>query len=720
MKAHLQLSVLRWIFVCLAVFPVKALSQLTDWINYTNGDVVTKLLNDGEYLWATTYGGLVKLTKSTGEMQFYTRAQGGLASNNYLQSLAKDKDGIFWIVSNRDGIMKWDGTKSEVFTSSNSGIRTNPIYDVILDEDNNPWFGSIFYLYKKEGDHWKSWQTPGNQGESNNRISRMKFDEEGRLWLAGDASRYWILAQLQEDEIQPIPGISSFGNAGNDLEVDSGAVWMASHNGLFRYKDGEFVVFNTDNSSVPGNVFQGVRKDGAGRLWVACSGYLLKYDGRHFEPFKLPFGSDDLILDLAADPDGTVWMGTRRSGLYRFKDGVFTSLNVSNSPLTTNRIGSSMVMDSQNNIWFGTNNALVKIDADNRWTRYFESEDSFFQENRVQAVAVDPSDQVWVALGRSDTCVVKMAPDGLTAFTAANSPLPVAASHFTGFQFDRRGNTWFGTTQGLFRYDGTNWECFTPENSALKSARINCLAVDRYDQLWGGTDSGLFKYDGTNWEIHTSQNSGMPSDSVASMAFDSDGSVMWLHCGGGLTRFDGADWETYHTGNSGLPSAVIRDIKVDQSHHVWLATEAGVTRFDGQDWTVYTTANSGMSYNQVSNLTLDYYRDRIWLSHLADYGLSSARVDWGVSGLSGKPADAPSVFTLSPNPATTEVRVQCGPDLAGTISVCDISGKILSQTALKGSTTFSLQELGAAQEGVYLVQLVTSQGRHTRKLLVRK
>ena len=45
---------------CLCVF-----SQLKDWGNYTNNDLIRCMLSDGDYLWIGTNGGIVKLEIST-------------------------------------------------------------------------------------------------------------------------------------------------------------------------------------------------------------------------------------------------------------------------------------------------------------------------------------------------------------------------------------------------------------------------------------------------------------------------------------------------------------------------------------------------------------------------------------------------------------------------------------------------------------------------------
>jgi hypothetical protein len=68
-------------------------AQNPHWMNYTNGDHISSIAYEGEYLWIGTYnGGLVKLDKANGSTTFYNRANSGLP-NNRIRSIAIDQFG---------------------------------------------------------------------------------------------------------------------------------------------------------------------------------------------------------------------------------------------------------------------------------------------------------------------------------------------------------------------------------------------------------------------------------------------------------------------------------------------------------------------------------------------------------------------------------------------------------------------------------------------------
>ncbi len=63
---------------------------------------------------------------------------------------------------------------------------------------------------------------------------------------------------------------------------------------------------------------------------------------------------------------------------------------------------------------------------------------------------------------------------------------------------DSRGFMWFGTEDGLNKYDGTNFTIYRhkpKDNNSLSSSYINAIAEDRDGFLWIGTKNGLNYFD---------------------------------------------------------------------------------------------------------------------------------------------------------------------------------------------------------------------------------
>ncbi len=64
---------------------------------------------------------------------------------------------------------------------------------------------------------------------------------------------------------------------------------------------------------------------------------------------------------------------------------------------------------------------------------------------------------------------------------------------------DSRGNLWFGTFEGMVRYDGETLTYFsTPEGFISNS--VFAINEDKTGNIWIGTDQGVYRYDGNTFK----------------------------------------------------------------------------------------------------------------------------------------------------------------------------------------------------------------------------
>jgi len=56
---------------------------------------------------------------------------------------------------------------------------------------------------------------------------------------------------------------------------------------------------------------------------------------------------------------------------------------------------------------------------------------------------------------------------------------------------DAHDNKWFGTDNGVIKFDGKNWTAFNSNNSALTGAYYPAIAIDKQQNIWCGTMSAI-------------------------------------------------------------------------------------------------------------------------------------------------------------------------------------------------------------------------------------
>jgi signal transduction histidine kinase len=160
---------------------------------------------------------------------------------------------------------------------------------------------------------------------------------------------------------------------------------------------------------------------------------------------------------------------------------------------------------------------------------------------------------------------------------------------------DRFGFLWFGTLEGLARYDGHRFVVYRPDPSnpnAPVSGQIDTLSTDRAGNLWIGTfASGLNRFDrATGQFVHYPANPADPAALSHADIFDlyesRDGAIWIGTRGGGLNRLDPATGRfTRYRYDPNDPASISSDnvgaIVEDQWGNLWLGHEgAGVSRLD--------------------------------------------------------------------------------------------------------------------------------------------
>ena len=159
---------------------------------------------------------------------------------------------------------------------------------------------------------------------------------------------------------------------------------------------------------------------------------------------------------------------------------------------------------------------------------------------------------------------------------------------------DSRGFLWFGTQDGLNRYDGAGIKIYRHEpldSSSLPSSVAAVVFEDSRKRLWIGSGwghAGLALYD----REHDRFKSYLPNpgqtlgNDVRAMVEDRQGQL-WLGTDNGIARFDpekGAMTRFPMVPDSriGTQEAVVVSLFADRQDRLWVGTNAGLLRFDRQ------------------------------------------------------------------------------------------------------------------------------------------
>jgi ligand-binding sensor domain-containing protein/signal transduction histidine kinase len=156
---------------------------------------------------------------------------------------------------------------------------------------------------------------------------------------------------------------------------------------------------------------------------------------------------------------------------------------------------------------------------------------------------------------------------------------------------DNLGFLWFGTQDGLQRYDGYSFKPYRPDPKNPKSISgvfINSLFKDRSGMLWVGSDDYLDRYDpAVDGFTHFSadrHDPGRIEGQVYDVTQDREGNL-WLATDHGLNRLEPATGRTTRyqhnpSDSASLSADRVRSTFEDKEGRFWVATTEGVDLLD--------------------------------------------------------------------------------------------------------------------------------------------
>lgn len=168
-----------------------------------------------------------------------------------------------------------------------------------------------------------------------------------------------------------------------------------------------------------------------------------------------------------------------------------------------------------------------------------------------------------------------------------NNPRSLPANHITSICEDKKGNLWVGTrTAGLSRYNRSSDVFSNFQRSAdpgsVSNNTINVVYKDKRSNIWVGTADGLNLFDPESGKfkrfISIAGDPSTLSGDVISSIFEDDHKRLWIGTSNGLNLLDRATGKVkrYIDKSQHINGQVIHSICEDNQHQLWLGTDKGL------------------------------------------------------------------------------------------------------------------------------------------------
>lgn len=490
-------------------------------------------------IWIGTGRGLDRLDPKTNTFKHYRHNPDDLSSlsSNEVRAIYEDRQGVLWVGTgsvyglaqsdpSMGGLNRFD-KKTGKFTrykhdpNNPSSLIDNKVRAIYEDSKGNFWVGTagdgLHSMNRETGEftHYfydpkqpeKLSRPPINRSEPYDHITFIREDVTGALWIGTAES-----------------GINYFDNRTQrvthfELEKDTagayrdrtswwayisrdGVLWISSlHNSLYRVNP---VQARLPFYSIPSPGVTAIFEEPNGTLWLGTrrDGLFEQHtDGGQSKYFHDPnnprsIGTND-ISSITADEEGTVWVGTFGRGLSKLnkKDKSFTHYrhDPDNEKSISNDVPLCIYNDPGKDLWIGTFRGLNRMNKKTgECQRYlfFPKDTLEYGSDLITSVLKDRNGKWWAG------CWMKGGAQQFDPESGKFKTYMDGASIVTLHE-DRRGKLWAATSDGLYGYDN-KLDSFTRFEDPIfltETFEVRDIIEDNLGNLWVGTTNGIMRID---------------------------------------------------------------------------------------------------------------------------------------------------------------------------------------------------------------------------------
>ncbi|PWU05990.1 MAG: hypothetical protein C5B51_13260 [Terriglobia bacterium] len=316
------LAGLLWAFPALAVDRTLDVSQYTHtaWTfrnGFLNGAVYAIAQSRDGYLWLGTQSGVVRFDGVRTEP--LALPPGPDLPSSSVGSLLAARDGTLWI-GTLDGLASWKNGRLTEYPA----LAHQTILALVEGRDGTVWAGGFGSPTGKLcAIRGRTTQCYGEDGSLGAAVSSLYEDADGSLWV-GAATGEWRWNPGTPTRVLgiPVPNSQAF------TKGDGGAGAMLAADGVYQLAGGKFVNYPVQGAPSPLTA-RTLLRDRRGGLWIGTQahGIVHSQEGKTFLFTQVDGLTDDLVVALFEDREGTIWVATPK-GLDQFRESPVGSLSV--------------------------------------------------------------------------------------------------------------------------------------------------------------------------------------------------------------------------------------------------------------------------------------------------------------------------------------------------------------------------------------------------------
>jgi len=517
-------------------------------------------------------------------------------------AITQTTDGYIWVAT-RTGLVRFDGVTFTPWVPKKGQLPSRGFSYLLGARDGSLWIGTSGGLSRmKNGEVFD--YAMGGSG-----ISAIFEDPAGEIWFTryrfsdGKGPLCHVIGKDVKcyGEADGVPGRYGLG-----LTQDStGHFWVGCGGALCRWVPGFGEVYlqkeARPSSGAGGDGVVDVVADPSGTVWASLDGIgptlgVRYFSGGKWASYAVP-GFDGATVrshTLFMDREHSLWVGTESQGLYHVHDGVADHYGPANG-LSGSSV-SSIYEDREGNLWVTTDGGL-DVFRDSPVVTFSTNEG--LSGAGIPAVLALGNGSVWIA----NIGAVDVIGPGDASRTTPLRGLP--GQNVSSMFQDQSGRVWLGIDKKLTIYE--NGRFLEARNSDGKPLGLvgetRAIIEDVHGNIWALITSGrhhILRIEGLRVVENIPLDESIPGATF--LAADREGGI-WIAAGDKLAHYVNGKFAVSSLENGGSKARIF-SIFVDSDNNVWAAGGNGLYRGRNGQFTVMDSRN-GLPCSQIASAISD-------------------------------------------------------------------------------------------------------------------
>lgn len=454
--------------------------------------------------------------------------------------------------------------------------------------------------------HFQHYDIFSGLGQS--QVTDIEQDRYGYMWFStrgGGLSRFngKEFTNFRKEDNLPANNVLS-------LEIDAqGLMYVGTPFGLAIY-DGKKTI-QVQNDSAPSYTVNSLINNEKGDVFAVYNvSKIGRLKGKKLTPLsKINAERPTFFSDMSGTPSGQLMVATYAGEILEIKD----TLLVRRYRLPLGMVLRSILFDSKNNLWLGTDRGVFRTSIQN--TDIELSALELITPEIVTEMTETAAGVVWMGLQAG---VIRWTEGMLKHFNAQNGFTDAAILRLAE---DREGNVWFATDgEGVYKYSNPQFTSLTTL-SGLRSHSILSMVLTPDKQLWIGYFDGQMDI----WDVKNNRSLPLPSylknESISHIARDNQGHIWVSVRSSNLYRISKNGHSKVYTLRTkrDFGKVEVLFMTAGAAGQMWISTTEGVALFENEQF-IYFDRSNGLK-NTYSRRVLKLSDHEIITSGQAGFNL---------------------------------------------------------------------------------------------------